>query len=87
MQDFNIIAQVTPHISPSNPLGFDGESCHFHSFLFVSRLRSARSAARASEIEWASEHNLAELQWRTVCILFENRCRLMATISIGKLRL
>ena len=34
-------------------------------------------------MNWASEHNIPSLPWRTVCILFESRCRLMATISIG----
>jgi hypothetical protein len=36
---------------------------------------------------WVSERNIARLPWRTVCILFESRSRLMATISIWKMSL
>jgi hypothetical protein len=39
------------------------------------------------KMHWASERNIARLPWRTICILFESRCRLMAIISIGKMRL
>jgi len=39
------------------------------------------------KLNWASEHNIARLPWRMVCILFESRCHLTATISIGKMKL
>ena len=37
------------------------------------------------ELGFRAQHR--QVAWRTVCILFETRCRVIATISIGKMGL